>query len=644
MSQLINMDKSPVKDVLNLLLKDKTTGKNIIFATNMYSDQGYEECHTITELAVIGLDRCNIQPRVMRNIAEQSLRTRKKAEVFTPTWLCNMMNNYCDEEFFGKKNTFNSSNNHDFTPTKPPVTFPPDKTWQDYVKLRWLEITCGEAPFLVSRYDTTTGKLIPVENRIGILDRKMRVVNENTTDQNQWLEWTEIAFKSVYGYEFQGDSLLIARINLLLTFCDYLKYRFDRTPTVTELRKFANIISWNLWQMDGLSDTVPVGVPKDNFNQLSIFDNLTETPQINCKIQNWRRKNPLNFKDIKNKRGVSMKFDFVIGNPPYQIASDGTKKADESIYNYFMDASYEVGEKVELITPARFLFDNGNTPKAWNEKMLNDKHLKVMLYEPIAQNLFPIVGFKGGVAITYRDITKDYGAIVRFTAFNELNSILKKVLNKCEKFIHTQIFNQNKFNLNELYKDYPYLKNVISGNGIERRLTSGCLTYDCFHDEKENDNDIQILGLIKNKRCYKYIDKRYLELPHNNLEKYKVIVPANNGSGAIGEVISTPLIGTPLIGYTQTFIGIGAFDDISQAENALKYVKSKFARAMLGVLKVTQNGKKDVWKYVPLQDFTENSDIDWSKSIPEIDMQLYKKYALTQQEIDFIETHVKEMN
>lgn len=168
--------------------------------------------------------------------------------------------------------------------------------------------------------------------------------------------------------------------------------------------------------------------------------------------------------------------------------------------------------------------------------------------------------------------------------------------------------------------------------------------YDCFHDEKEHKDDVQVLGLFNNKRCYKFIDRKYLETPHPNLEKYKVIVPANNGSGAIGEVISTPLIGTPLIGYTQTFIGIGAFDNNDEAENALKYIKSKFARTMLGILKVTQNGKRDVWKYVPLQDFTENSDIDWSKSISEIDRQLYKKYNLTQEEIDFIESHVKEMS
>lgn len=167
--------------------------------------------------------------------------------------------------------------------------------------------------------------------------------------------------------------------------------------------------------------------------------------------------------------------------------------------------------------------------------------------------------------------------------------------------------------------------------------------YECFHSEKVSDEDIKVLGVSNNKRIYKYVNKKYIETNHQNLYKYKVIVPANNGSGAIGEVLSTPLIGTPLIGYTQTFIGFGAFDCIELADNAMKYIKSKFTRCMLGVLKVTQNGKKDTWKYVPLQDFTSSSDIDWSQSIADIDKQLYKKYNLSDDEINFIETKAKEM-
>ena len=343
-----------------------------------------------------------------------------------------------------------------------------------------------------------------------------------------------------------------------------------------------------------------------------------------------------------------MKFDFVIGNPPYQDQANGEKKADASVYNFFMENAYKVSDRVELVTPARFLFNNGNTPKNWNKEMLNDEHFKVLLFESDGSKIFPNTDIKGGVAIHYRDATKKYGAIGQFTPFNELNSILKKVLLKEEKSITTIIFNQNKFDLQQLYLDYPELQNKISSQGTEKRLTSGCTTYECFFDEKNSENDIRILGVINNKRCYKWINSKYIETSHENLYKYKVIVPANNGSGAIGEVISTPLIGTPLIGtpligYTQTFIGFGSFDTREEAENALKYIKSRFCRVMLGVLKVTQNGKKEVWNCVPLQNFLDYTEIDWEKSIKEIDQQLYKKYQLTEEEINFIETNVKEM-
>ena len=170
------------------------------------------------------------------------------------------------------------------------------------------------------------------------------------------------------------------------------------------------------------------------------------------------------------------------------------------------------------------------------------------------------------------------------------------------------------------------------------------MEFECFTDEKQTDEDVKIIGVISNKRCYKYINRKYIELPHPNIDKYKVIVTANNGSGLLGEILSTPLMGTKSMGYTQTFISFGSFEHESTACNAMKYIKSKFCRTLLGVLKVTQNGKKPVWKYVPLQDFTPDSDIDWSKSISDIDQQLYKKYGLTPDEINFIETHVKEMN
>lgn len=336
-----------------------------------------------------------------------------------------------------------------------------------------------------------------------------------------------------------------------------------------------------------------------------------------------------------------MKFDFVIGNPPYQETLKGT--SDKPIYNQFMDEAFKVSDKVELITPARFLFNAGKTPKDWMKKMLNDEHFKVMYYEQDSSKVFANTDIKGGVAITYRDSNKNFGAIGTFTHFWELNEIVKKVVHSVGfSSIDEYIYLQNKFDLEKLYMDYPQYANVIGSNGKEKRLTTPIFKQlDVFKAEKTN-GDVGIVGLIDNKRYTKFISKKYIE-ESPVLDKYKVILPASNGSGAIGEVLSTPLIGEPLIGYTQSFIGIGCFDNLEQAEATLKYIKSKFFRTMLGVLKITQHNHKDTFKYVPLQNFTPDSDIDWSVSVADIDKQLYKKYGLSPEEIEFIETHVKEM-
>lgn len=344
--------------------------------------------------------------------------------------------------------------------------------------------------------------------------------------------------------------------------------------------------------------------------------------------------------DFKKGSTLGMRFDVVVGNPPYQEESTGDKPSDRSIYNHFMESSYSISDKVVLITPARFLFDAGNTPKDWNRKMLDDNHLKILTYEQDSANVFPNTDIKGGVVISYRDAKSSFGAIETFTIFPELNSIVRKAAPKTDNnSLMNVIYPQNKFNLEKLYIDFPQSKSRISSGGNERRLTSGCFEkLDCFTDNRISDDDIKVIGLFNGKRTYKYLNRKYLENGHENFERYKVILPANNGSGAIGEVLSTPLIG-----YTQTFIGIGSFENQNEAVNTLKYIKTKFCRTMLGVLKVTQNGKRPVWKYVPSQDFTNNSDIDWSKSIPEIDKQLYAKYSLDQKEIDFIEEKVKAM-
>lgn len=346
------------------------------------------------------------------------------------------------------------------------------------------------------------------------------------------------------------------------------------------------------------------------------------------------------------KRFGYMKFDVVIGNPPYQEEGKGDNASfAASIYNSFMDLSYQLSDLVILITPARFLFNRGNTPKQWNEKMLNDPHFKVVYYNAKSEEVFPRTDIKGGVAISIRDEKSDFGPIRIFTAYKELASIMKKVDSISNKSIVKQMYLQNKFNLEALYSDYPDLKKVIGSSGKDKRFRNNIFDkVPIFKKSKTYNDDFSIIGVENNKRVWRFIPRKYVDLEDNNLFDYKVLVPRSNGSGALGEVLSTPLIGEPLIGYTQTFLGIGAFKKETEAKAALKYIKSKFARTMLGILKVTQDNPISTWKEVPLQDFTENSDIDWSKSIPEIDQQLYKKYGLTEDEINFIETKVQAMD
>lgn len=347
----------------------------------------------------------------------------------------------------------------------------------------------------------------------------------------------------------------------------------------------------------------------------------------------------------KKDGNEDMKFDAIVGNPPYQIMATGEANGSDPIYHLFIDIACKLGEKVSFIHPARFLFNAGKTPKDWNEKMLNDEHYKVVQYWANSADVFPTVDIKGGVAVTYWDKNKTFEKIGTFTSYPELNGIKKKAAPTEEiNSLMSIMYNQTNFDLDVLLKEHPDYIKGIGSEGKDRRLEKNIFDkIPLFTEEKSNEDDIKILGVIKNKRSYRFIPRKYLDISHENLMKYKVLVPRSNGSGAIGEVLSTPILGEPILGYTRTFLGIGAFDSKEEAGNALKYVRTKFARTMLGILKITQDNPIETWRLVPLQNFKTNSDIDWSKSIPEIDKQLYKKYGLSADEISFIESKVREM-
>ncbi len=275
------LKKSP--ELLNALLKDHTTSKgeeqcNIFWATSDYESlgEGFGYYDQILPKCITGDNGNVIMPRVLKNQDTQRDRSRGMAEVFTPSWVCNAQNNLIDNAWFGREGVFNIENDdHTWTANPDKITFPEGKTWQDYVRDKRLEITCGEAPYLVSRYDATTGEMIPLENRIGLLDRKLRVVSENVDNSGEWLKWAQVAFKSIYGYEWQGDNLLLARENLLITFIDYYCAKFGRNPMLKSLRYIAYIVSWNLWQMDGLKGVIP-GSSEDDYLNLLESDNKSQ--------------------------------------------------------------------------------------------------------------------------------------------------------------------------------------------------------------------------------------------------------------------------------------------------------------------------------------------------------------------------------
>ena len=312
--------------LLPLLLVDRTRTTdeethNIVWATDNYIQQGpsYGEWEEITVAAVTGNNGLILRPRVNKTKEEQERRSREKAEVFTPAWICNKQNNLVDTAWFGTgESPFNTETDTGWTAKPALIPFPTadGKTWQDYVKDTRLEMTCGEAPYLVSRYDAISGEDIPVPERIGLLDRKLRVVSENTSDEKEWLKWATEAYKSIYGYEWQGDNLVLARESLVYTFMDYYQAKFGKLPTKAQTRKIAEIVSWNLWQMDGLKGVIPGSCHDKVTKEYTLFgdeteivekcegcekDNIYKHNGIYCKIKDWSARKTIRFIDLLKK-------------------------------------------------------------------------------------------------------------------------------------------------------------------------------------------------------------------------------------------------------------------------------------------------------------------------------------------------------
>ena len=626
----IDQTAQDIDSLLRTLLTDKTTQRNIVWASQSYEGMGKSFCsdQPIRRNLLVGKHQSIIQPRVAKHARKQEQRTRSSGEVFTPPWLVDKQVSAVLKEW-------------------------KDMPLKEWVALRWLELACGEAPYIVTRYDSVTGDSIPVPKRVGYLDRKLQRISQEVTTEKEFITLSKIAYESTYGYELQGDSLLLARENLLLSFCEHYEQKFGILPPIKTVKAIANIIVYNVFQMNGLTKRTPYSDHSVKEVQMNLFDietagiSVAEGDRLTV-VKDWTQKELVTIESISKGEG-QMKFDVVIGNPPYQEKAQGTSTKDMPIYHKFIDSAFEISEKACLITPARFLFNAGGTPKQWNREMLNNPNVRVVFYEQNSSKVFQNTDIKGGIAVTYFDKKKEFGAIETFTSFDELNSIMKKVHISPEDSLAEIVSNRGVYRYSDLiYKEEEKSMQAVS----DRRIASNAFEklQHLFYSDypKDGYEYIKIIGRFNNERTEKWFRKDYMNVP-DNFGKYKIIVPKANGSGAIGEVLSTPLIGEPLIGepligYTETFIGIGAFDNKEECISCMKYIKSKFARTMLGILKITQDNTKETWRKVPLQDFTVDSDIDWSQSIEDIDRQLYRKYGLSQEEIEFIESKVRAMD
>lgn len=308
--------------LLDSLLLDRTTKRNIMWATDAYAERGpaYGQNEEILPSLITGENVGLIKTRARKAFEQQNARTRKRGEVFTPLWVVKRMCDDADTAWFKRKDGFwkTDKNGH--------IRFTKSRTWKQYVENRRMELTCGEAPYLTTRYDAETGEIIPVSERVGLLDRKLRAVNENAEGPDEWMEWIYKALRSVYGYEFQGDSLLIARVNLLMAFVENMETVWGRKPMPAQYKKAIRIITWNIWQMDGLTDRVPYRTAEE---QVSLFAPDEKARQPWCRVYNWRQQRSVEFRSLKGEK-ARMKFDFIIGNPPYQDETLGENKGSES--------------------------------------------------------------------------------------------------------------------------------------------------------------------------------------------------------------------------------------------------------------------------------------------------------------------------
>lgn len=636
MEQQINFMAPEVQAVLPLLLADKSTGRNIIWATDppqALSDTVTDKSEmTPAQLHQLGFEA--IQARAGKQADAQQQRTRRRGEVFTPAWVCNKMINALDADWFGREGVFNTEQPQGWQAREGQVEFPASKgkapLWQQYIDSRRLEITCGEAPFLASRYDAATGEMIPVQQRIGILDRKLRVVSETVKEEKEWLYWAKRAVQATYGYEYQGDNLLLARTNLLLTFAEHLQARWQRSSTTQELKATANIIAWNLWQMDGLKRSIPGGKLHPDTEQLNLFsmfgDAEESVPSVSCKVKNWRKGShgtAQNFETIQ-EGSTSMKFDYVIGNPPYQISDGGAGVSATPIYNRFIEAIKTTHPgAICLIIPAKW-YSGGKGLDKFREEMLGDRHISTLVDYSNSLDVFPNVDVAGGVC--YFVWKEAYNGKCKYTNYrNGKATTAYRDLNEFQTFIRYPV-------ASEIVKKVKEDGELTLDKVVSSRKPFGLAT--TAKPMKIGDITLRYNG---GRGPYKSTEIR---VGTEMIDQWKIIIsrltaehagqPAKDGKY---RVLSTMELLKPGEICSETYLVAGAFDSKEEASNYMDYLKTQFVRFLILQIAMTQQLSKASFAFVPCQDFTRK----WT------DEQLFEKYDLSSEEVNYIQGMIKEM-
>lgn len=635
------------KNILLILLKDRSTGKNILWATDDYKDLGigFATDDEITLPAITGAHGNLIKPRALKSKEEQGARTRNMAEVFTPLWICNKQNNLADNAWFGRENVFNTENGTDWQATEGKIAFPSEKGadgWIAYIASKRLEITCGEAPYLASRYDTMTGEIVPLAKRIGLLDRKLRVINErirNLKDRERakkrWLELATLAVRSTYGFEWAGDNILLARENLLFTVADYYAAKFGDALDMEMLEHFAEIISWNIWQMDGLKAVVPnschdykkerqavtpnlfaakdfsartlkrsvspCDVDEDERQKCQgcLKDNIELHNGVYCRIKNWSTGKVLQFKDMLDGEGSEgvmskdFKFDVVIGNPPYQVSDGGNGKSAKPVYHFFVNEIRELSpDLISMIIPSRW-FAGGKGLDDFRSSMLKDKRIETLVDYENFKDVFPGVDLAGG-ACFFLWKKKFNGECTVVNATQTTNVKMQRYLDEFDILVRSNKSLEILRKVMEWNKSGKNLSSVVSSRkpfGLPTNYSPLNSGVPCWF--------IQRIGR-------KFADCNDVDDSMGYLDKWKLLAPK---APIAGQTDFTKPVGFYYEGNTkiakpgecctESFIILGAFNTEKEVLSYRSYIFTKLVRFLLLQTVVSQDVTKKNFVFVP---------------------------------------------